>query len=310
MSVLHIISYLAILVFLVLSLKRIIRIATAPVHLRWELYPVPHEKGRAHYGGSRAEEVDWWEKPIEKDHLNEAFTMAQEIILLKAVWEHNRKLWYGSFPLHFALYVLIINMFLLIVAGIMTVAGTAVNSDSTGFAGLLSTIIPILTVGGCVLGLIGAIIMMYLRIADTELAKYSTASHYFNIILLGVIYLTGFMWVLNDALFIENITKYYAGLISFSAFDGLELYPGAYAHIGSVLFFLFYMPITHMTHFFMKYFTYHSVRWDDEPNLQGSNIEKRIAEQLNYPVSWSAPHIGADGKKTWVAIATEMPEDK
>jgi hypothetical protein len=59
-----------------------------------------------------------------------------------------------------------------------------------------------------------------------------------------------------------------------------------------------------MTHFFTKYFTYHKVRWDDEPNFPDSEIRKKLLEQLNFPVQWSAPHIAADGRKTWLVIAS------
>ena len=72
-----------------------------------------------------------------------------------------------------------------------------------------------------------------------------------------------------------------------------------------------YIPMTHMSHFFLKWFTWHQIRWDDEPNKVGSKIEKKIMEQVQYPVSWSAPHINADGKKNWVDIATEdLPEEE
>jgi len=66
-----------------------------------------------------------------------------------------------------------------------------------------------------------------------------------------------------------------------------------------------YIPLTHMSHFFTKWFMYHEVLWDDEPNLQGSKMEAKLMEYLKYPVSWSAPHIAGDGKKTWVDVATE-----
>jgi len=72
---------------------------------------------------------------------------------------------------------------------------------------------------------------------------------------------------------------------------------------------LAYIPMTHMSHFFIKWFTYHMIRWDDEPNTIGSEIEKQIIENVQYPVTWAAPHINADGKKNWLDIATEdMPE--
>ena len=60
MIILQVLSYAALLIFIAASLSRIIKVAKMPVHLRWELYPVPHERGRAHYGGSRLEENEWW----------------------------------------------------------------------------------------------------------------------------------------------------------------------------------------------------------------------------------------------------------
>ena len=66
-----------------------------------------------------------------------------------------------------------------------------------------------------------------------------------------------------------------------------------------------YIPLTHMSHFVGKYFAYHSIRWADEPNLRGGKQEKVIHELLDQPVSWSAPHIQGDGKKTWLDVATE-----
>jgi nitrate reductase gamma subunit len=69
-----------------------------------------------------------------------------------------------------------------------------------------------------------------------------------------------------------------------------------------------YIPLTHMSHFFTKWFLYHDVRWNDEPNVAGGRIERRVAEALQYPVSWSAPHIRGDGKKTWAEAATGVTE--
>ena len=71
-----------------------------------------------------------------------------------------------------------------------------------------------------------------------------------------------------------------------------------------------YIPTTHMSHFVGKYFAYHSIRWKDDPNLQGGKEEKVIEELLNRPISWSASHIKGDGKKTWLEAATEEPEVK
>ena len=71
---------------------------------------------------------------------------------------------------------------------------------------------------------------------------------------------------------------------------------------------LAYIPMTHMAHFFLKWFTWDKIRWDDEPNVRGGRIERKISDALQYPVSWSAPHIKGDGKKNWVDVATEEVE--
>ena len=52
MSELQILMYVAYAIFFVGTGFAAYRLAKMPVHLRWDLYPIPHEKGRAHYGGS------------------------------------------------------------------------------------------------------------------------------------------------------------------------------------------------------------------------------------------------------------------
>jgi hypothetical protein len=61
-----------------------------------------------------------------------------------------------------------------------------------------------------------------------------------------------------------------------------------------------------MTHFVGKFFTYHFVRWDDSPNLRGSDYERLIAGLLERPVAWSAPHVQQG--KSWAEVATEVEE--
>ena len=104
--IIHLVTYLALLVFAVAVAVRFFRIQNYPIHLRWEIYPVPHEGKRSEHGGSRMEDVDWWEKPIHVSKITEIKFMLQEMIFIKALFEHNRKLWYRSFPFHFGLYLL------------------------------------------------------------------------------------------------------------------------------------------------------------------------------------------------------------
>jgi len=59
-----------------------------------------------------------------------------------------------------------------------------------------------------------------------------------------------------------------------------------------------------MMHFVAKYFTYHQVRWDDAPLVRGGPLEQELEQLLQQQVTWSAAHIGADGGKNWVEVAT------
>ena len=121
--------------------------------------------------------------------------------------------------------------------------------------------------------------------------------------MLGIAWLT---FLFADRGF-EDTRAYVLSLITFdlgapvgSFLVGLEIF------LAVIL--IAYIPMTHMSHFFIKWFTYHKIRWDDEANEVGSEIEKKVLEQVMYPVTWAAAHINADGKKNWVDIATEEME--
>ena len=137
------IAYGLLAVFLAGFVVRSVRLARLPVHLRWELAPIPHEKGKGQYGGSYLEELDWWTKPREKSLVSEATYMLLEIVFLKAVWEHNRRLWWFSFPFHFGLYLLIAAAGVLLLlavsalAGVGGPAGPVLRSTGAGLAAAL-----------------------------------------------------------------------------------------------------------------------------------------------------------------------------
>lgn len=298
MEFLQIAFYIGLVVFFILVIIKGWKIATAPVHLRWELYPVAHEKGKASYGGSYLEEFEWWNKPLKKDLLGEIWTMFQEIVFLKGVWEHNRPLWIGSAPFHYALYLYIVLTLLTFLGLIFGLDPVSSEFEANWFVQILTAIFWI----SSILGIVGAIILLFKRIFDENLRLYSNPSHYFNIILIGMLYVSSLIWLLNSENATGDLFGFYKSTFTFSQHP--EIPTIGYIHLYLLSFFLFYLPFTHMTHFFMKYFTYHKVRWDDEPNFPNSKIRKKLMQQLNFPVQWSAPHIGADGRKTWVVIAS------
>lgn len=299
MTVLHILAYAAAAVFVIVVAIRTIRLATTPTHLRWELYPVAHEKGKVSYGGSYLEEKDWWTKPRKKSMLGELKVMIPEILLLKGVWEHHRSMWLWSFPMHFGLYLVIGCAVLVVIS--------AFTGTQTGIGATLSQAGWVVGLLGYILGTLGAFGLFFYRMFSPKTRGFTPISAYFNLIFLFVLFASGlylFVTVTNP---IGGLAAFCHGFLTFSS--GPAPAGAAAIHLTVALLFMLYLPFTHMTHFIAKYFTYHSVRWNDEPNLPGSKLEAAIQRQLKYPVSWSAPHLKADGKKSWADIATDTEVD-
>jgi nitrate reductase gamma subunit len=285
-------------------LYRAVRIAKLPMHLRWELYPVPHEKGKGYYGGSYMEEFEWWTKEREVSKVDELKEMAEEIILIKSLFKKNKGMWVFSFPFHFGLYLLIGFAVLLIISALLKVFNGDMESGFNAFINLLTQISG---VSGIILTLFGSVGLLLKRLFDYNIRCFSGFADYFNLVIFVII--SGSMLVAWQGLdYNFNVLRdYTASLMTASPFATSGVVT---VEIFSVLFFLIYLPFTHMTHFIAKYFTYHHVRWNDEPNLKNSRVEKEVDRVLQYPVSWSAPHIKGDGKKNWVDVATKLEDDE
>jgi nitrate reductase gamma subunit len=302
-SMLLLLSYILLAIFVLAFVTRSVKLARLPVHLRWELSPVPHEKGKGHYGGSYLEEMDWWTKPREKDHVAEVVYMAKEIVFLKALFEHNRKLWWLSFPFHFGLYLLVVAAGLLVLGALASLVGVNVAGWAVLTAGL-----PLLAGLGYGLGAFGAVGLFVVRLTDDNLRNSTAPVTFINLLVLLAMFVTGLWAVLTVTGFTGQVMGLAGGLLRASVPADL---PGILAaHLIFALLFLAYLPFTQMMHFVAKYFTYHKVRWDDEPVTAGSKLDLELKKLLNQPVTWAAPHVRADGKKTWVDIATDSGRPK
>ncbi|MEJ2677694.1 MAG: respiratory nitrate reductase subunit gamma [Gemmatimonadota bacterium] len=288
-------------VFAVGFVGRSVRIARLPVHLRWELAPVPKERTRGRYGGSYLEEYEWWKQPRDESLVGELAYMGKEIVFLKALWEHNRRVWWVSYPFHVGLYVLVAATFVLGLGGLLGVVGAA------GAAGvLLGSWLPALVGAGCVLGVVGGLGLLVSRLVRWDLRAMTTGVAYFNLLLLLAVFVTGGLAVLAVPGFGGEVAGFAGKLVRGDTSVAL---PGMLAaHVLVTLAFLAYLPFSQMMHFVAKYFTYHQVRWDDEPMVVGSRLEEEVLELLKQPVTWSAPHLRGDGVKNWVDLATEEVE--
>jgi nitrate reductase gamma subunit len=294
LSWLQILAYISFAVLVIGIAARAIKYFTMPIHLRWELYPVPHEKKE----GSYFEEIDWWKKPRKKHYLNHIMFVIQEILFIRALYHHNRKLWNFSFPFHFGLYLVIGWLALLILSAILNTFGPGAN-----LAEIAHRLAVFIGVFGFILGIIGCIGLIIKRATAEELKGYTAPVDYFNLIFILMVFVSGIVaWFTSDPRFL-SVRAFIEGLITFKP---VEVSASVALHITIFSLFLIYLPFTHMTHFVMKYFMWDKVRFEDEPNLRGSAVESKVAKVLNYTQNWSAPHIQT-GKK-WSETATKGVE--
>jgi nitrate reductase gamma subunit len=232
--------------------------------------------------------------------------MLPEMIFIKALWEHNRKLWYRSFPFHFGLYLMCGFAGLLVLGALLEIAGVSLGEGAGNVGVWLSGVTAVFGICGLVLGIAGGIGLIHMRSTDSDLRPYTNFSHFFNLgfITVALILLLA-VWV-GDRDF-SALRGYVGSLfvlnLGYSAESSLV---SLTVLVTSIL--IAYIPLTHMSHFFVKWFTWHKIRWDDEPNVKGGRFEVMIEEALRRPVTWAAEHVKADGRKSWADIATEEIE--
>ncbi|HTY22166.1 MAG TPA: respiratory nitrate reductase subunit gamma [Desulfomonilaceae bacterium] len=298
-------TYVSGLIFVVAFAAKIVRYFAMPMHVRWELYPVPHE-GKA-YGGSFYEEIDHWTKARHKNYAAQYLFMLPEIIFVRALYKDNRSLWYWSFPFHMGLYLCVGGLVFLALGALLEAAGLAPSNSS--LASLVQALTQVFGVIGYILGTIGALGLIVRRATDPEMKDFTAGIDYMNLIWLAGIFVTGFLVWLRDPGF-EAARQYLVSLITFKPASQVMTRPLSALHVINLLLFIgfwAYFPFTHMTHMVSKYFMWDKVKWDDDPNRGDYVMDSKIKKYLGYPVTWSAPHIGAEGGKTWADVATTNP---
>lgn len=297
----HICVFGVVAIFLVVTVYRTVIIARLPVHLRWELAPIPHEKGKGKYGGSYLEEYEWWKKPPRRSRIAPLQYMMVEIFLLRAIWRHNRPLWPLTFAFHTGIYLVAAMLFFSLVSSILIIAGVPLS-----VLNVFQEIASILAVVGYLLGGLGAIALLLKRALDSNLRPFNTTTKYFNLVLLGAVFISGAYAWFSAGDFAAEFSSFIRGLITLDG--GISAGFPLSLHIVISLLFLIYLPFTDMIHFIAKYFTYHEIRWDDAP--QDEKTKRELRGLLAQPVSWSAAHIGADGKKSWLDLTTKKTKNE
>lgn len=301
----YILGYLAVVGFICLAFLKIKSyLSASPLHVRWELYPVPHEGDKkASYGGSFMEEKEWWTKPRHISHWGDIKGILTEVLFLHATFEHNLKLWFRTYPFHVGMYMLMGGTIIVVLSVIAQLCGLDPQGGFMIFVGnVMSAVVLIGSL--CIIG--GGVALIQRRRTDEGLNKYTTPEHYLNLgafVLFGVLTLAA--WAFNPSYFDLSRTFIY-NLFTFN----LQALPSTLFVLNLLVgfFLLIWIPVTNMGHLIMKYYMYHDIRWGDEPTTYSEKNKQKISEALKFNVSWSAEHIAGDGKpKTWVDVATTNP---
>jgi len=158
---------------------------------------------------------------------------------------------------------------------------------------------------GAVLIVAGACWLLMHRATDPALKNSTHAGDIFNLLFFVVAFSLLISGSILRAPGTASISEFARGVVHFDRSITIGPVFGAGLILASIL--VAYIPFTHMAHFIAKYFTWHAVRWDDRRNVHGSAIESKIPAALGYKPTWSAPHVGADGQRTWAEIATTNP---
>ena len=152
----------------------------------------------------------------------------------------------------------------------------------------------------------GGLVILILRMKDEELKTYYPPIHYLKWIFILLTLLGGVYAV--DVHFrssMPSLLKYVRDQVTFADLKH-KLHPafGPALHVLFASVWLVYLPFSHVYQLFFRY--YHYLRWDDVPNVRGSGMERRVKEQLERPLTWSAPHIQSG--KRWREVASELQQ--
>lgn len=271
-----------------------------PRHLRWELYPVMHEE-KYRYGGSYFEEMDWIGRTRRKGWLRSTLYLLKEYFTLGEYFKRHKSYWLALYPWHIGFILIISFHIFTFFAAVAMLLGLPVSGDSPVLAGKMFYYI-VLLVGlvSFISGLLGSIGIIIKRLVDYDLRSYATPQNYITYLFCLVVFLSGlYAWAFVDPTFSEY-REFWVGLITLKP---IVVAPGAAVHIILFDLFLIYLPFTRSMHYVTRFFAFFLIRWDDEPNLRGSKIERELMELFGHKVTWAAPHIKSG--KTWGEQVTE-----
>jgi len=280
---------------------RVMKYARMPAHLRWELYPVPHDEGKSYL-----EETDWQTKTRNKNFLKDVLFIVKDYLTFFQYFKLNRAYWAVLYMWHVGFYLIVTFHGLVAIGALAMIAGVEISAESANVGvRILYYLTLVVGVAGFGLGCLGSIGVMIKRRFDPDLNLFASAKNYFSYVFYFFVFLSGLIsWAAFDPTF-AVYREFYYGVFTFST---VPVDAALVSHAVLFAMFLFYMPSTQALHYATKLFAYFAVRWNDAPNLRGGKAEKKLEALLGQTVTWSAPHIQTG--KTWVEVAMSEVESE
>lgn len=278
---------------------KVAKIARMPLHLRWELQPIPGEAVDSNSLVYPAD-IKQWEKQHKASNFKGVLHLLKENFCFTDYFKTNRWYWLSLLPWHIGFILIVAFHILCFLGAVVIIAGIMVSPESTALFGkIFFYLIMVCGLASFILGTLGSIGLIIRKQVDRNLKAFTTAQNYFNYVFTLVVFLSGlYSWYFADPTF-SGYLQFWKGMIT------LHPAPVEYAtivHIILFALFLIYLPFTRSTHYITKFLAFLWVRWDDRPNTRGGKMERDIEKLLSKPVSWSAPHIQSG--KTWAEIAS------
>ncbi len=298
------ITYFAYLFIIGMYTAKIVKFLKAPLHLRWDLYPVLHEENWR-YGGSYYENAEWWTQARPQNRLRGFFHLLAHNFYLGDYFRINRRYWLALYPWHLGFILIIAFHIFCFLAAVAMLLGLSIGPDASGPGYVAYYLILVTGVASFVLGAAGSVGLLIKRLTDKALRRYAAPLNYVNYVFFLMVFLSGlYAWLFSDPTF-SGYREFWKALVSFHA-PHVDAASGTHILLFSL--FLIYLPYTRSMHYISRFLAYFKVRWDDEPNRPGSRIEQEIGELLKARVSWSAAHIRAG--RSWAELAANSGDEE
>ena len=292
-------TYFGYLFIITMYSVKVAKYLRLPIHLRSEVYPViPGDqlsREKTYY-----ENLEWWTKPRQQNKLRRLWFLFSDYFFLREYFHRDRGYWLVVYPWHIGFIFLITFHILSFFGAWFEWFGVSVTLNSSFLFGIGLYYVSLATgVISFVSGLFGSIGVLIKRVVRSDLRDYASPQTYFNYLFLLMVFLSGLLaWIFADPTF-SKYREFWKGLIVLKPID-VETVEAV--HILLFAFLLIYLPFTRSLHYITRLFGFLLIRWDDEPNLRGSLLEREVEEALEQKLNWKGPHIQSGS--TWRDVAS------